>query len=569
MATVPIDAPQVAMHVPGMTPVQAGEVRPIQDFRGKQIADLGQGMMAAGQAAIKIEDQIDDAGHKRLYNNFSEELGKITDEFKSLQGQNAITAEPEFQKQVAELKKKYSGGAENDVVRSMFDRSADVRINSARSEVRGHYLQSVQAYEIGETVANINTNNNNAVRYKNDTTKSAMYRTAAIVAADQLAERKGLGKDAKNAILQENDDKYFSSLINSYITDGLPSKAADVLSKNSDKISEVTREQLTKLTKVSTDQDAGLKLAMGLTGSLSSQQKYLDDKFKNGDISPDVFRIARSEIEHRYTISKQQEAESDKNLLDSVESWAIKNPNGSWQTIDPRLKVALENNPRVFSAASSFFNHGRYITDPSAIAEIYNMSPADLSKMTEAQFYTQYRGKLDNSDMSMGLARLAASKGSQDPKHLQVISTDDQLKQAAVNLKIYPATGKPSDKQATNFYNFRTDVNQRVIAFEQTQLGGKRKATNEELQKIVDTYALDNVSVPGIVYGTNVKHISELGPEEKNKARVTITDKYGIQKTVKLSDIPKADRAQIIEAFITQGLPVTEQKIAEVYFNKK
>lgn len=102
-----------------------------------------------------------------------------------------------------------------------------------------------------------------------------------------------------------------------------------------------------------------------------------------------------------------------------------------------------------------------------------------------------------------------------------------------------------------------TEVDRRVRAASLAK--GDKQLTPDEKQKIVDSVATDQVFVDE--WGRDPKKpLVLLNPEELKKAYVTVDG-----KSVPLTTVPMADRAEIIRKRLARGLPTTEQSIVETY----
>ena len=192
------------------------------------------------------------------------------------------------------------------------------------------------------------------------------------------------------------------------------------------------------------------------------------------------------------------------------------------------------------------------------------MPQAELAQMTPADFYRQFRTVLDDTHLEKGYALLKEARGDQgaDAKHLEIVSTAQRVKQAAMAAKIIPADGgKASEDQLKAFGQFTQAIDDRVRQFEQMDLQGKRKANSEELQKIIDTALIDTVNVARDLWPDKTAQPAlTLSPDQMQDAYVTVGG-----QDVRLATIPPSQRAQITAALRSRGRPVTEQAIASLW----
>lgn len=203
---------------------------------------------------------------------------------------------------------------------------------------------------------------------------------------------------------------------------------------------------------------------------------------------------------------------------------------------------------------------GTTSNNPQAWAQVLSLPKSELAKMSPTAFYAQFRNQLDDAHLEKGYALIAEANNQASDKHLEILTTDNRMKQAAIQAGILPAEGKPNEEQAVQFAQFQTTIDQRVRQFERIDLQGKRKATSEELQRIVDTTLLDKAFVPQALWVDKQKPVALMTPEDQARSYVTVNG-----EDVVLTSIPVSQRAVITSKLQARGLPVTEQAIAELW----
>lgn len=195
-----------------------------------------------------------------------------------------------------------------------------------------------------------------------------------------------------------------------------------------------------------------------------------------------------------------------------------------------------------------------------AWAEVMTLPPEELARMTPSEFYRRFRPVLDDAHLEKGYALIESARNVASEKHLEIITVDQRMKQAAIGAGIIPADEKPNEEQIKQFAQFQTVIDQRVRQFERTDLGGKRKATTEELQRIIDQTLMDKAFVPRWYWADKEQPIALLSPEDQARAYVTVNG-----EEVPLAAIPIEQRTLIASKLRARGLPVTEQAIADLW----
>lgn len=199
------------------------------------------------------------------------------------------------------------------------------------------------------------------------------------------------------------------------------------------------------------------------------------------------------------------------------------------------------------------------VHNPEAWAGVLSLPREQLASMTPLDFYQQFRPVLDDAHLEKGYALIADANGAATDKHLEIISTASRVKDAAIINGLLPEKGTPDKAQLKVFSQFERAVDESVRRFEQTELAGKRKANGQELQQIIDRTLLDTARVPE--WGRDsTKPTAIMTPEELDKAYVEVDG-----DEVKLTDIPTSQRAVIATKLQARGLPITEQRIAELW----
>ena len=308
--------------------------------------------------------------------------------------------------------------------------------------------------------------------------------------------------------------------------------------------------------------DEALKLTMSLQGGPQQRLAQLDKLYAENKISVEVFKEARGEVEHRWTIQKANESEYEKSIIGKATDWAIHNPNASiidFQKANPVPYTYMMNHGQLEGLDRVIKSGGKVNNDAATWADVMTNQQA-LKTMTPTEIYNKYSLKLDEPHLEKLYAINAALNGSKDEQHLQIIGTTEMVKDSATRLGILPASGKPSDKQATEFNEFQAKLDARVALYEQNELKGK-KASNQDLKKILQELEMDKVYKSRSAWfdKSDVPMIT-VKPNELDQTYVIINGEEIYSHT-----IPATQRAQIIPALKKAGKPVTESNIADYW----
>ena len=356
-----------------------------------------------------------------------------------------------------------------------------------------------------------------------------------------------------------------ADVIQKMIVAGESRKATDYLESatRSGEIDPSKAKFLDDMVKSANVGDESTRLAMSLQGGPQAKMATLDKMFSDGKITEPVFKAARQEVEHRWQLQRTAENDYEKRVIGHATDWAIHNPNASildFQTANPVAYNYMREHGQLADLDRVIKAGGKVTNDAATWADVMT-NQQDLKAMTPTQIYNKYSMKLDESHLEKLYAINAALNGSKDEQHLSIFSTAEMVKDSAVRMNILPATGKPNDTQTNNFNQFQLALDAKIAAFEAGDLGGKRKASQQELKKILQEVEMDKVYKSRTMWPDKSDvPVMTLKPEEMDKAYVTING-----EEIYLATIPPAQRAQIIPALKKAGKPVTESNIADYW----
>jgi len=176
MARVPLQQ-NLTQELAAGSEVQFGatSVDPQRDVVSDDIKRQGQAMQQFGQVINKLDDELNNAESKKLYNNFYSELNSITTNYQNLKGAQAVAVTGEFDDKtpryavddannnIKTLLEKYQGQTSNNVVKYMFENMAQVSIKSAQDKITQHSIKQQRIFKEAETKSKIENHQNEAI----------------------------------------------------------------------------------------------------------------------------------------------------------------------------------------------------------------------------------------------------------------------------------------------------------------------------------------------------------------------------------------------------------------------
>jgi len=253
-----------------------------------------------------------------------------------------------------------------------------------------------------------------------------------------------------------------------------------------------------------------------------------------------------TQIRSNHALVREAQVEQEKKFSDAA--WQLvgqgkRVPEAILASMDGKERVQLQDHLRAVAERGPV----QPKTDPKDHARLIDMMLNDPEAFKKERLAA---AKLSSTDLEQMAAKQQALRSGGDKQDTML--TDDQRVNGAL-----VGAGIDAKKQPEAAYQVRLEVDRRVRA-ESSAKGGKQ-LTGDEKQRVVDSVLLDKVFVNE--WGTDPqKPLTLLKPEELNKAYVTVGG-----KDVSLSTVPMTDRAEIIRARRSRGLPVSEQAIVETY----
>ncbi len=279
--------------------------------------------------------------------------------------------------------------------------------------------------------------------------------------------------------------------------------------------------------------------------------------------NPARLKAAEEAAEKQYRDIEAAEKQATDEALDTAYRGLYANGgNMNALPVSVRAMIPGDKLSAVMGFADAVRKSGGAVHNPEAWAQILSMPRESLAAMSPIEFFREFRPHLDDAHLEKGYALLNDARGEvgTDAKHLEVITTANRVKKAAIDAGLLPATGKANDNEVKAFAQFERLVDDRVRQFEATDLQGKRKANSAELQQIIDGTLMDKVFVSRTGWIDREVIAGLAAPEDLTRAYVNV----GGQE-VRVAQIPANQRAVITSKLQGRGLPVTEQRIAELW----
>lgn len=583
-------------NAPITQPVQVGQasVANVPNFAPQQGADMGRALMQAGnqvaQIAMQRQTDINDAATKEADNIAAQNVSKLLNNpeggFLTLKGKSAVDAREGVRNAVQESLNSAGEGLTNDMQRQMYRQVAQRRMQMALQQIDTHAGQQTRVWNETETTARISNAGDGMVSNWYSWNQPAGPNNAFTTSRDTmiaetraLGALKGFGPDSETtkAAVMAQLTKAHQGVIASMVAGEKVTEANEYFKRNYNDIDPIERAKL----------EANLRKAEGaIVASQTADEIWTSAGPKNQGDAIDLFKMeaaarqkfanepekAKSTIEElrqRATAWDKSEAEfitsnknavgqlvmSGKSMKEVMLSQAfLALPGAEQQQVRDQLTdraFAMNQRSRTLRLQAE---EDQARKNAPAFFELSD--PRKLQTMTRAEVESQWT-KIGIANTNSLLTKWDALQGKVEGA--TILQTDDLIKGSATKMGILPSTGKPNGDQALGFFNYQRTIAEKVTAFEAADLQGRRKASPEEVRRIVQQVELDKVYTDN--FGPDKqKPVAQLTPDQMVNAYVKVG-----QEEIQLSQIPSTQRALIIQALRTAGKPVNEQNIADYW----
>lgn len=224
-------------------------------------------------------------------------------------------------------------------------------------------------------------------------------------------------------------------------------------------------------------------------------------------------------------------------------------PPAQWGALPPNQRKALATYAKQRASGQDVANNDQKWLEFLALPE------RKLNELSEADLLSGYVANFDKAHRERAMTRWADAKaaangnGTARAKHAATRSFDDvvgsTLSKAGIGLELgYSKTDikKLSTEKQRVVADFEAAADSAIKQFEATQLGGKRTANSEEMQKVVDSLLVKKVFVEGRLWGGEEKPAIALTESERKRAKWPDAPRDPAQRTAgQVYNTPKGE----------------------------
>lgn len=205
-------APEVQLTSGSEVQFSGGQVRPSEDVVSGAIKNQSQAILNTGKVLSKLDDEINDAESKMLYNELHGEIQNVVTNYGNLKGAEAVkvtnkeknlTAFDESNQAIEKILKDKSKQSRNGMVRFLVENMAQTTIKDAQDKMLKHSLVEQNKYNLAETETKRDIHKANAqINYKSYAVPGGPFQTqfgSGLNMIDEIAKLKNWNTDP-NAI---------------------------------------------------------------------------------------------------------------------------------------------------------------------------------------------------------------------------------------------------------------------------------------------------------------------------------------------------------------------------------
>lgn len=216
----------------------------------------------------------------------------------------------------------------------------------------------------------------------------------------------------------------------------------------------------------------------------------------------------RDAVTQRVLADFQARAQDNKEKQDAAFMTAAQmvQRRGLVEDIPPRLRMELEPGQvsALYSLSNTIRNGKEPVTKPDVLTQFFSLDKAGIKKLTEADMLKRYRPNLSDShyDRALTIWREVTNAkdegGDSTPNMTSSLTFKDRVDSTLRIGGLIPAdktVGDLSKKDRIAYEKLHVEAADMLDTYERVDLEGKRKASQQEMQKLIDGIVVRKVFV--------------------------------------------------------------------------
>lgn len=512
-------------------------------------------------AFLESDRKLSEWENRRLYDPKDGALAK--------KGKDAFGLPDTVGKDYDTVTQELRSGLANERQRAAFDRSAAVRRRDIDATLSRHVFQQVREFEQGETTNYVKNSTQAAISNYHDPERVTLEIDRARAAVVGFTTRNGLaGSQTEKQMLSQVESTIHVGIVERMIANGQDRTANEYFNRAKGE-GRIAGDDVTKIESklsVAVREGEGLRGAteiwdrMGPRGdtdpaNIDKMMRDAEGKFAN---DPGVLKAVKGALSERFNMhnaAQRERAEGNGNAV-----WgAISQGAGLAKVSKMPEYLALPGKDRdaiknhLIDRADMLRRRGEGDGDDGLYYRLVTeASDPTLQKDFAKRNLIEDRPKLSKAQWTH-LVGVQVAIRSGDQKGADKLLSSERLQTAIVNGALRSAGIDPSPKDKDTDGWVRAEDFRRAArdATRALELRTGKNATDEEVQRIVDGLVIEGVTQKRWFWTDEKKRVFELKPGESIAIKVT--------------DVPRPERAKIEAALKKNNKPVTDQAIVDLY----
>jgi hypothetical protein len=440
-----IPLPTVGRQVTQGPGSSAPTVTPFNDQSGRQVAQFGAAVQQAGQGLSEVgthlQNQFDVAAAKEADNLAADVLRSGLGTYLQTQGK-AATGDA-YDQTFKGLRQKIDAigkslKSPNQV--AMFRRSVDSRMQDALYKADEHKAKQVLVYAMAETETQANSALRDAVA-SYGTDESDVHLGTMNRAIDEIADMQGWGADSeqRKALHLKASTDFHSLVIDSLVTDGKLTQAAQHLEQNADEIDPARRAVIDKVVKKATVADKAQRLQRAFSAeglSTIDSVRKINEMFDNKQLTVEEQDEAVRRVAYNAELQGSLQARASNELLENAKAQVL-----GGQELTPQQKEALRL-ARVLDDFNAWSGHGgQHKTSDAGLFTMQKLQedPTGFGRYNSwDEVFKDLRGQLDDSRLDTVASMWRKWRGIDTSEDALKMDLDLQITRALKDMTLLP-----------------------------------------------------------------------------------------------------------------------------------
>lgn len=469
-------------------------------------------------------------------------------------GQDAIGTFPKAMEDFDKAAADTAAGLSNEAQRMSFTHLVNARRYTVERVGQRHVAEQMKQFDDHETNAAVANAQDMAIKNFSDMDVVGAQVDKQRALYTDYAGRQGLPVEWVKEKAGDAVSKTHAGIVHQFLAAQKDQEAQAYFDANKDDIKGTDQVALEHALEEGTLRGASQRASDKIVADADDRGDALEQARQIKD--PKLRDMTSERVNHFYDQQKAVEREQQNDLYQKSTLLVDKNPNvavrdlvdaDTWSKMDAQQREALQK---------------RYEDPPNndkLWLSFIDMKPGQIAALNRADFETKYWANFDRAHRNRAESMWeAAQKGDdKDSKLTATLTFHDRLDSTLKMSGLVPPDTKKGDynkDQALLYAQFEQAAAREVEHYELSELGGKRKATGEEIQKVIDDMVIKKVFVDKPWYQRDVqKPAATLNEDERGRAYVP------------LASVPKDNRNEIENLIRSKNRRVSSDKVQRAY----